>query len=139
VATLLLERGAEVDARESTHGNTPLGHAVYGRQARTIELLAPVSRDVFKLTWIGAVERLREALGTEPGLATSVSNGHTLLMWLPDDEARAMEIAGLLLSLGADPSVKNADGQTAADRARQRGLDEVADLLEREKRRQKAS
>jgi ankyrin repeat protein len=138
VVALLLERGAEVDPRESQYGNTPLGHAVYGRRHRTIELLARVSRDVFELTWIGAIGRLRDVLGAEPGLAATVADGDTLLMWLPDEDARAMEIARLLLALGADASVRNNRGETAADRARTRGLDEVADLLAREEVRARA-
>jgi uncharacterized protein len=52
-------------------------------------------------------------------------------MWLPGDGAKAMEIARLFLAHGADPSVRNPAGQTAADLARNRGLDEVADLLSR--------
>ena len=56
---------------------------------------------------------------------------HTLLMWLPpDDEARAMEVAKLLLANGADPTLKNKDGETAADRARKLGLYDVAELLD---------
>ena len=48
VTALLIERGAAVDPRETRYGNTPLGHAVYGRRQRTIDLLARVSRDVFE-------------------------------------------------------------------------------------------
>jgi ankyrin repeat protein len=73
-------------------------------------------------------------LSEEPALARIASDGDTPLMWLPDDDARAMEVARLLLGLGADPSIRNNEGQTAADRARARGLDEVADLLAREER-----
>lgn len=129
VVALLLERGAEVDPRESNHGNTPLGWGVYGKKQRPIELLSRVSRDVFELTWIGAVERLRELLSAEPELARIVGDGHTPLMWLPDDDDRAMQIARLLLAHGADPALRNKQGETAADRARQRGLDEIAVLL----------
>jgi ankyrin repeat protein len=131
VTALLIERGAAVDPRETQYGNTPLGHAVYGRRQRTIDLLARVSRDVFELTWIGAVERLRTVLAEEPTLARIAVDGQTPLMWLPDDDGRAMEIARLLLGLGADASIRDEEGHTAADRARIRGLDDVADLLSR--------
>src|SRR6266404_5806166 len=50
-------------------------------------------------------------------------------MWLPDEEARAVEIVELFLSLGADPTIRNKDGMTAADLATKRGLDEAAALL----------
>ena len=69
-------------------------------------------------------------LSVEPELAKTVDDGNTPLMWLPDDDARAMEIARLLLDNGADPSIRNNEGKTAADRARERGLYDVADLLE---------
>jgi ankyrin repeat protein len=131
VTALLIERGAAVDPRETRYANTPLGHAVYGRRQRTIDLLARVSRDVFVLTWIGAVDRLRAVLSEQPDLARIVDDGQSPLMWLPDDDARAMEIARLLLNLGADASIRDKEGHTAADRARTRGLDEVADLLSR--------
>jgi ankyrin repeat protein len=51
-------------------------------------------------------------------------------MYLPGDNARAREIVQLFLANGADPSLKNRDGMTAADLARKRGLDEAADLLD---------
>jgi ankyrin repeat protein len=50
-------------------------------------------------------------------------------MWLPGDEDQAMEVAELFLAGGADPTVRNGQGQTAADLARVRGLDRVAALL----------
>ena len=51
-------------------------------------------------------------------------------MWLPPhDEARALEVAGLFLAHGADPTLRNRDGMTAADRAERLGMYEVAELL----------
>ena len=130
VAQLLIERGAEIDPVESNWSNTPLGGAVYGQHALMIELLGRASRDVWELTYVGNVERLREVLSAEPKLAKIVTGGHTPLMWLPpDDEARAMEIARMLLAHGADPSLRNTEGQTAADRAYRLGMFDVAALL----------
>ena len=51
-------------------------------------------------------------------------------MWLPDQEGRAVQAVRLLLSLGADPMLRNRNGDSAADIARRRGLEEVADLLD---------
>jgi hypothetical protein len=52
-------------------------------------------------------------------------------MWLPpDDEQRAIDIAELLMSHGADATLKNNDGETASDRARRLGMDRLADLLD---------
>jgi uncharacterized protein len=80
---------------------------------------------------LGDVERLRALLIEEPTLARiATASGEALLMWLPDDEATARAIAELLLAHGADPSIRSADGTTAADRLRARGMDELAEVLD---------
>jgi ankyrin repeat protein len=129
VAELLIERGAELEPVETTWNNTPLDHAIYGNLRRMIDFLSRFTRDLFRLTWIGKVERLRELLLAEPELAKVNNDGNTPLMWLPDDEARALEIVELFLAHGADPTIKNKEGETAADRAEKRGLYDVAEAL----------
>jgi len=129
VAALLIERGGQIDPRETRHGITPLWGAIWGQRERMIDFLRPRSRDVWGLTFIGDVERLREVLRAEPKLATSRGENETPLMWLPADDASAMEIAEMFLAGGADPNVRNRQGQTAADLAGVRGLDDVAALL----------
>jgi uncharacterized protein len=129
VAVLLIERGAEIDPVESNWGATPLGFAIYGQKTGMIELLGRVSRDIWELTNSGQVERLRELLSQEPELAKVAGKGVTPLMWLPDDETRAIEIVELLLAYGADPAVRNNAGMTAADCVEKRGLYDVAELL----------
>lgn len=85
---------------------------------------------MFRLTWIGNIERLREVLSDEPDLAKIVDDdGNTAVMWLPEDEARATEIVELLVAHRADPKIKNKEGMTAADCAEKRGLYDVAELL----------
>jgi ankyrin repeat protein len=95
-----------------------------------IELLSRYTKDVFRLTWIGNVERLKEVLSVEPNLAKGVDNGSTPLMWLADDDVLASETVKLLVSFGAEPSVKSGQGMTAADYARKRALYDAADLLD---------
>ncbi|MGI9078355.1 MAG: ankyrin repeat domain-containing protein, partial [Gemmatimonadaceae bacterium] len=130
VAQLLIERGAEIDPVKLNWNNTPLDCAVYEQGPRMIELLSRFSRDVWNLTFTGNVERLREVLTRDPDLAKARSgDGETPLMWLPDDEARAMEIAELLIAQGADPALRNRNGMTAADFASKRGLEDVEELL----------
>ena len=129
VARLLIERGAEIDPVEENYRNTPLGAATYVQHQGMIDLLAPRSADIWELTMNGRVERLRELLDRSPERAKTAWKGHTLLMWLPDDDGRALELAELLLSLGADASARNQEGHTAADRAERRGMLEVAGLL----------
>ncbi len=55
VATLLIERGAEIDPRDTNHQATPLWFAVWDHRPRAIELLSHLSRDVRSLTVTGNV------------------------------------------------------------------------------------
>jgi ankyrin repeat protein len=129
-AALIIGRGAEIDPRERRYNNTPLGWAAHFNHTGMIDLLSRHSRDPWNLALRGRVERLREILAAEPALARSVSrNGLTPLWWLPADETVAVEVVELLLERGADPSVRAADGSTAADYARKRGLEEAARRL----------
>jgi len=131
-AKLLLERGAAVDPVNTEWDSTPLGAAAYAQHPQMIDLLARVSRDVWNLVPTGNVERLRELFRTEPDLAKIAGGGHTPLMWLPsDDEARALQVAELLLEHGADPTLINNDGESAADRAVKLGMFRLAEVLKR--------
>jgi len=129
IARLLVERGAQIDPRETRYSSTPLWGAVWDQHQRLIDFLSPLSSDVWALAFIGNVERLRKVLESEPGLARSRGEAETPLMWLPGDEDQAMEVAEMFLAGGADPNVRNGQGQTAADLASVRGLDRVAALL----------
>jgi ankyrin repeat protein len=129
VAALLIERGARIDPVDSIHDGTPLWFAMWGQRAQMVELLSRFSRDIWALSFTGNIGRLREVLSAQPALATLVGET-TPLMWLPDEEARAKEIAELFLAHGADPSIRDEKGQTAADRAEKRGMHDVANLLQ---------
>ena len=130
VARLLIARGAEIDPVESNWNNTPLGAAVYTQHASMIDLLSGYSRDVWELTYCGKLPRLREILAENPELARVAGGGHTPLMWLPpDDEANAIEVARLLLAHGADPTPRNKQGMTAADRAENLGMFDAVAML----------
>ena len=132
-ALALIERGADVDPHETSYKATPIGWASYYGRRSTIELLGRYSRNVWTLTYRGLVERLREVLAEEPSLARETNeDGQTALFWLPSDDAKAVEIVRLFLQHGADPDVRDARGQTAADVAMRRRLDEAAALLRRD-------
>ena len=76
-------------------------------------------------------ERVRELLAEEPDRANREDRpGEPALFCLPNDEEKALAIAELLLTSGADPNFRNPLGQTPADAARRRGLDDVAALIE---------
>jgi ankyrin repeat protein len=129
VAELLIEHGADLDAVETNWNGTPLDRAEYGNHIRMIELLSGYSRDVFRVTHAGNIERLRALLRPDPGLANLRRRGETPLMWLPDDEALAVDAVSTLLAYGADPDVVNDEGFMPADIAERRGLYEAAELL----------
>ena len=131
VARLLIEKGAEVDPLDGVWHSPPIGWAVHADHRQMIDFLAQFSRNIWRLAFMGYVDRLREVLETQPELAQSVSDENiTPLWWLPDDEKKAVEIVKLLLSHGADPAAKSIRGTTAADWATKRGMTEVVKLLE---------
>jgi ankyrin repeat protein len=129
VASLLISRGAEIDPYTREWGDTPIGAALWGQRHHLVDLLAPLSKDVWTLTTAGKVDRLRDVLHEEARLATTAYEGETPLFYLPDDEHAAAEIVKLFLDHGADPSARRRDGSTAGQVARARGLFEAAELL----------
>jgi hypothetical protein len=130
-AAYLVERGAAIDPRESTYNGTPISWAAHGDRAEMVGLLAPHSRDIWTLGFHGHVDRVRAILAEEPDRARVISpGGQTPLWWLPDDGEKAMELVELLLAAGANPAARDREGKTAADRARRRGMVEVAARLE---------
>ncbi len=129
----LLAAGADIDLRERRWNGTPLTWSqVLGRPHITARL-APLSRDVRGLCWLGLTERLCTVLDSEPARIADGLPGDknpTHLFCLPDEEERAADVVRVLLARGADPAVRNPAGKTAAEVARLRGLDEAADLME---------
>ena len=129
-ARFLIDRGAEIDPRETAWGATPIGWAAHGDRQEMLRLLARYSRNVWTLAFRGFADRLREVLREQPDLAKQVSpGGITPLWWLPEDEGTAMTIVELLLAAGADPSLESRDGHTAADWAWKRGMTAIAERL----------
>lgn len=129
-AKVLIDAGADVDARESNYGSTPMGVASWAQQSAMTDLLAEYSRDLFQLIAAGKVDRVREVLRQEPSLAKVLQrNGESMLMRLPDNEEDAVALVQLLLANGADPSLRNEYGLTAADIAERRSMMRVVPLL----------
>ena len=129
VVQLLIDRGAAIDPRDDMHGTTPIYWAWFGQRYRMVDLLTPLSRDVWVLVPAGKADRVREVIAAEPRLAQSSWEGETPLFDLPDDEELAADIVKVFLAYGADPSSRRQDGITAGQIARARGLDAAAELL----------
>ena len=141
VAELLIQSGADVECRDTGNRATPLAWALHVHMDAAIELLTLHTRDVFTLVAGGRLERLRNCLQDSPAAANAKTEerlglgrigaepGETPLFVLPGDEDLAIDVADLLLSFGADRTVRNRAGQTPADKSRARGLLDVADWL----------
>jgi uncharacterized protein len=65
VAALLIERGAEIDPRETRHNGIPLSWALHAQKRQTLDLLGRLSRDMRTLVRMGNIERLRELFARE--------------------------------------------------------------------------
>ena len=108
-----------------------MGFACHFGRREIAEFLAPRSRDVHCMTWLGFKTRLAELFEADPALVSAVepSLGLTPLFALPADEDAAVDMATFLLSHGADPSIRNDAGMTAEESQRQDGLVDIADFL----------
>ncbi len=129
----LLAAGAEIDLRERKWKGTPLTWSRVLGQPHLTDYLAPLSRDVRGLSWLGLTKRLAQVFDDQPDMVHFSLPGDdnpALLFCLPDEEDAAAETASLLMRYGADPTVRNKAGQTAADVALARGLDDAAEVME---------
>jgi ankyrin repeat protein len=131
VVELLVAHGADIDRPTTSIGGGAIGYAAHFDRREIAAFLAPLSRDVFNLTYLGMSERLRALFAEGPQLVNAMAprTGITPLFCLPDDEDRAVEMTALLLAHGADPNAVNKEGLTAEQDARRRGLIDAADLM----------
>lgn len=130
----LIAAGANPDRRERRWGGSAMTWCQVLGQPHIGDFLEPLARDPRALAWQGRVKRLAELLDAEPDLVNATPIGAhdapTPLFCLPDDEDTAVEVTRLLLARGADPRARNPKGQTPAEMARRRELDEAAELME---------
>lgn len=106
VVGYLLEKGAELDAKDAS-GRTALMYASSGPFAETVELLLKQ----------GAAVNTQGTLEGFTALMTAAAEGQ-------------LDVVRLLLEHGADPSLEDEDGDTAASFAREKGHSAVVELLE---------
>jgi ankyrin repeat protein len=108
---LLLASHRGLAATRDDDGVSAIMHALYrGRRELADRLATDVAElDIFEASSLGRVERLRQMLAAQPGLATAFSpDGFTALHYPaffggPD----AAESARVLLEAGADPSARS--------------------------------
>jgi len=129
-ARALVARGAEVDPVERTYGGTPFGNAAHFLHRRVMDLLAPLTRDVWNLAYNGYLERLRAVLAEDPARARVDWDTWSPLLWLPPhDEDVALETAQLFVRHGADPHRRDSHGVAPVDRAEALGMPRVVAFL----------
>jgi ankyrin repeat protein len=135
VATLL-QHGADPDAKEYHWQATPLGLALHHHHWSVIDVLLPISNDLFDVSRMAAAERATVLLARDPALAqqrTPMGNTalHTVSQAKQDDPDFDASVATieLLLKYGADPMARNDEGKTPAQWYRQLGMDEMADYM----------
>lgn len=126
----LVARGAEIDSVEENYGGTPFGNASHFLHREVMDFLAPLTNDVWNLTYNGYLERLRVVLDAQPERARVDWDSWSPLLWLPPhDEDVALEMVKLFVHHGADPHRRDRDGVSPADRADALGMTRVAAYL----------
>lgn len=129
ICELLLKHGA--DPRSRCFGGTVEGWARHAGNLEAARFHAAQSRSLIDAVSSGHVVLARELLDADPSCVNERSpNGDSALHELPDELERAEQLITLLVSRGADPSVKNKARQTPTQKLESRGLDQIADLLE---------
>jgi ankyrin repeat protein len=133
----LVARGAEIDPVEENYGGTPFGNASHFLYRKVMDFLAPLTKDVWNLTYNGYLDRLREVLAEEPERARVDWDTWSPLLWLPPhDEAVALEMVKLFVHHGADPHRRDSNGVAPVDRAEALGMTRVAAYLRRLRRKE---
>jgi ankyrin repeat protein len=134
--SVLLQHGADPEAKENHWQATPLGMALHHRFWPVIEVLLPQSNNLFDVCQMADVERAALLLAHDPTLTRQRSpRGNTPLHVVsqakqddPDLEA-TLAIIDLLVRHGADLKAVNNEQKTPAQWLRGHGLDEAADYM----------
>ncbi len=99
IAELLIENGADINLKSDKTGTTILSQALEGKNKNLVELLLKN----------GADPKIPSGYFRETPLIQIMNEGY----YGPDNEKNLSDITVLLLEYGADPNIKNEDGETA--------------------------
>jgi ankyrin repeat protein len=134
--TTLLQHGADPDVQEHNWRATPLGMALHHHHWPVVEVLLPISNNLFDVCRMADAKRAAVLLARDPTLISQRTGiGYTALHVVsqakqddPDLDASIATIE-LLLKYGADPKAVNNEGKTPAQWYRQLGMDDIADYM----------
>lgn len=136
VVRALVEHGADPDIVENSYGATALGFALHNRNWPVVEYLVGRSNSLLDVSSVPDVERARVLLERNPALVTSrTKRGNTPLHLVSQareqdlDPDASAALIDLLLAHGADIEARNDEGLTPLAWFRQRGIDEIVELL----------
>lgn len=144
VARLLIEAGADVNAKDTIRDTPFLYAGAEGRDAILRLILATGRADLRDTNRYGGVALIPAAHHGHPStvrilLETDIDVDHINdLGWtalieaviLGDGGPVHQEIVGLLVDAGADPKIADRDGVTPLEHARKRGFREMAERIE---------
>lgn len=142
VADVLVAAGADPDALDDRHDTPWLVTGVTGSVAM-LESLLPANPDLtirnrfgglspIPASERGHVDYVRRVVQTDVDIDHVNDLGWTALLEaviLGDGGPNHQDVVRILLEAGADPGIRDRDGRTALDQARQRGHREIAALL----------
>jgi len=95
-----------------------------------MDFLAPLTTDVWNLTYNGYLERLGNVLAAQPERARVDWDTWSPLLWLPPhDEEVALAMVKLFVHHGADPNRRDSNGVSPLDRAEALGMTRVVAYL----------
>jgi ankyrin repeat protein len=131
VVKLLVAHGSDIDRPTTSFGGGAMGYASHFGRREIAAFLAPLSRDVHELTYLGFKDRLAELFAADLDLVNlrHPTMGCTPLFVLTGAGDEAIEMAEFLLDHGADPNIRDSNGVTAEQCWRKNGFIELADLL----------
>jgi uncharacterized protein len=133
----LLEQGANVNAKDDEHEETPLMLAVKFAGVDMVQLLVEAGADVDARDSWGRTalfyapvssEAFRVLLRAGADIRVRDEEGNSILMRKVSESASLSDVEELL-RLGVDPDLQNGDGETALDLAESLGLIEVVKRL----------
>ena len=133
---ILLQHGADPEATENNWQATPLGMALHHHHWPVVEVLLPISNNLFDVCRMADADRAAWLLGRDPTLAqrrTPLGNTalHVVSQAKQDDPDFDASIATIevLIKHGADLHALNNEGKTPLQWYRQFGMDEIADYV----------